>query len=102
MKFEYTTQYRGFFTETQDLTNNTYWFELYINDPLHISKHFIIWKKQIDLLAPYRYSSIIYDNSTKKRKIKYIFDEISSVYSFLKTLEKNHPNLDIYWYKVVQ
>jgi hypothetical protein len=109
MKYDYTTYYRSFLTESHLLNTQKYihWFELYVvkpdkNELNKKGKTFIGWKKHIDLLAPHRYSSIIYDKKDKKRKIKYIFDECSSIYTLLKRLEKDYPNVDVYWFKVQQ
>jgi hypothetical protein len=63
--------------------------------PIDFPKSFAYWRQKIDLLSPYRFSSIIIDEITKRRKLKYIMDDASNIFYFAKLLKRNYPNIKI-------
>lgn len=63
--------------------------------PNNFPNSFAYWRQKIDLLSPYRFSSIVVDKITKKRKLKYIMDDASNIYNFVKLLKRNYPNIKI-------
>ncbi len=63
--------------------------------PYNFPRSFAYWRQKIDLLSPYRFSSIIIDEITKRRKLKYIMDDASNIFYFAKLLKRNYPNIKI-------
>jgi len=70
--------------------------------PDYIPRSFAYWRHQIDLLAPDRISSVIYDKQTGLRKLKYIYDDSLQVYGFLRRIKRTFPNLNLTYYRYCQ
>ncbi len=85
----------------KDINKNRYnlHYEVYISEPRkypeYFPRSFAYWRQKIDLLAPHRFSSIIYDKITKKRKLKYIMDDSYNLFEFVNNVKKYYPDLKI-------
>ncbi len=63
--------------------------------PYNFPRSFAYWRQKIDLLAPHRFSSVLYDKQTKQRKLKYIMDDAYNVFEFVKNIRKIYDDLYI-------
>lgn len=70
--------------------------------PDYIPRSFAYWRHQVDLLAPDRISSVIYDKQTGLRKLKYIYDDSLQVYGFLRRIKRTFPNINLTYYRYCQ
>ena len=80
-------------------------YEVIILEPVYkpydIPNNFINWRKIVDSISPWRVSSTLIDNLTKKKSLKYIFDGYGDTIRFIKKVTKEWPNL-IYYIKPIQ
>jgi len=56
---------------------------------------FPIFRNFLDLFAPYRFSSVIVDPKTGKRKLRYIFDTRIQTTDFLQPVFTHYPNIKV-------
>lgn len=86
-----------------NMSKNRYfhWVEVHVfepkyrNYPKNCTRSFLYWKIYIDLLSPYKVSSVIKNKNNYKNILKYIFDDNHTACSFYRKLLNLHPDLKI-------
>jgi hypothetical protein len=70
-------------------------YVLYVDEPRTYSRefpyNFIYWRRQVDLLCPYRVSSVLNGRVKNRRQIKYIFDQLVDMIQVEKKIQKVFP-----------
>ena len=80
------------------------YYVLYVEEPNHYKTgtfpyNFPYWRRQIDLLCPYRVSSIVKENYGRKRKLKFIFDHLVEMIAVEKRIKKEFPGIRVTSFK---
>lgn len=77
--------------------------EPYYNEyPSGFPKSFAYWRQKVDLLCPFRFSSVIYDKVNNRRKLKYILDDAELTYNFIKKIKREFENIKINSSKIIE
>ncbi len=91
-----------------DICYNRYniYYTVVIDEPYKypngFPKSFAYWRQKIDLLCPFRFSSIIFDKESNRRKLKYILDDAELTYNFIKKIKREFDNLKINSSKIIE
>ena len=56
---------------------------------------FTCFRRFLDMLSPYRISSVLVDPQTQKRKLRFIFDTRVQTVEFLRSAYDNYPVLQV-------